>query len=66
MNGWPKDQEYHASFAQRFATVYYEQEKEAENDTAYVSRLSSADLQETSPFHGFPIVKFFAQIQPFE
>ena len=62
MNGLPKDQKYRALFAQAFAPVYYEQEKEAKNDTAHVSSLSSVDLQQTSPFHrtSFPTVKFFA------
>lgn len=60
MNGWPKDQKYRASFAQSLAPVYYEQEKEAENDTAHVSSLSSVDLQQTSPFHRFPTINFFA------
>ncbi len=60
MNGWPKDQKYRASFAQSLAPVYYEQEKEAENDMAHVSSLSFVDLQQTSPFHSFLTVKFFA------
>ena len=59
MSGWPEDQKYRASFAQSLAPVYYEQEKEAENDTACVSSLSSIDLQQTSPSHSFPTVKSF-------
>lgn len=61
MNGCPEDQKYRASAVQYPAPVYcYEQEKEAENDTAHVSSLSSVDLQQTSPFHSFPTVKVFA------
>lgn len=45
-NGWPKEKKYHSSFA----PVYYEHEEEAENCTAHVSSLSSADLLQKEPF----------------
>ena len=65
INGWTKDQNYHASFSQSLLRIYYGPEKEARNDTAYVSNLSSIDLQQMSSVHGFLTVRLFARSAPF-